>query len=200
MPRIVDEIEPVERAYVRIELAEGIKDQLAVRSVVEEDPEPGSTTRRTTLSEEEFLAALEETIGPANRERVEQFYQALAEELGLEAEFKSAGLTLKVPDPTGSIPGVSVLAFHRNGGIYNTRHLVDQMHRLRVPEQQATDIASAYWNALHQIHINFSTDGAYHMKTSHFVPLMEILNKLDPVAEEVRRVVPQIQHALDEVT
>ena len=53
VPRLIQDVEPVQRAYVRVELAPDVDSRLPVKSVVEAEAESSVGHKRTLLGEEE---------------------------------------------------------------------------------------------------------------------------------------------------
>jgi hypothetical protein len=110
VPKIVQDVEPIQRAYVRIEMPPELEGKLRIKSMVSDEKASVRGYVRNNLNEDDFLTALDDSVGVEIREKVERFYGDLIADLELEPDFKSATLMLKVPDPTGEKPGVSVLA------------------------------------------------------------------------------------------
>lgn len=198
VPRLVKAVEPVQRAYVRIDVADSVKGQIDIQSVVETTPESGAG-RRVTLSEEEFLKSIETASGAACRIAVESFYGEVVELFGLEPEFKAAAVMLKVPDPSEARPGVSVLGIERTGRVYNPEFLPGQLSRWGVEKVRARQIAKDYWSALHAVDARFDPDGIQHIKPSRFVPFMDLVEKLPAIKEEIGKVVAKVREAAEAV-
>jgi hypothetical protein len=198
VPRLIQEVEPIQRAYVRVELDSNLEKQLKVKSVVSDEEHPDKQPVRTNLSEEDFITALDNSVGIAVREKVEQFYRSLADELGLESDFKAAAMMLKVPDPRGEKLGVSVLAIERQGRIYNTTHMINQLERWGISKDTISAISSEFWKALHKIDSRFLQDGIIHMAPRQFLPIKDLVDKFDQIADEVRQVVARIRQAVED--
>jgi len=197
VPRIVHDVQPVERAYVRIELAPELDQKVVVKSAVKEKPKGGGYIR-INLSEDDFLRNLDEAVGADVREKVEDFYERLATDLGLELEFKAAALMLKIPHPSGEKNGVSLLAIERQGRIYNTSHMRRQLLRWGLPEDVAYPIIYDYWKALHSIDNRFLEKGMSHMKSRQFLPIKDLVPKLDQIEKEVLNVVARVRNVIGE--
>lgn len=119
LPLVVKSVEPVQRAYIDIDMAEPLRDELAVESLVE--PETGlGPASRVTLTEEGFLKAVDGSAGGACRIAMQSFCRDLVESFGLEPEFRAAVVMLKLPDPEEDRPGVIVLALEKGGRIYTS--------------------------------------------------------------------------------
>jgi hypothetical protein len=196
VPRIVQDVEPVQRAYVRVDLAEGLEGKLVVTPVVVKDPDD-STSPRVTLDEEDFLLSIERSAGQKCRDEMKLFYSDLIKSFQLEPEFKAAALMLKVPQPDGDRPGASVLGLEKQGRIYNTNHLKGQLRRWNLTPTIVDQITSEYWNALHQIDPRFSSDGISHMAPGQFVPFGGVMTKLSEIKNEVGKVVARISSACE---
>lgn len=194
VPRIVKSVEPVQRAYIHLDIADRLKGQLTVESLVEPEPEPGRRAR-VTLNEEDFLKEVESSAGPKCRNEMQKFYQELVNSFGVEPEFKASAIMLKVPDPEDERPGVSVLALEKAGRIYNTEFLPHQLARWDVPEAAANSIAEKYWKALNALDPRFDASGIVHLASGRFLPFMELSDKLPLIKEEVGKVVGQIRAA-----
>jgi hypothetical protein len=196
IPRIVREVEPIQRAYVKIDVAEGLERQISVQPIVIDKPSEQIKKRRTTLTEEDFLNGLDEHLGQALRKKVEAFYNDLIERYDLEPEFKTAAMMLKVPDPLGEKPGVSVMAFERGGRVYNTGHIVNQLTRAGVSKGRSKEIASRYWSRLNQLDQGFLTDGISHTRSNQFVPISKLAEKFDQLESTIGEVVQIIRDQL----
>ena len=194
VPRVVRNVEPIQRAYVHIDIAERLKGQLDVQSLVEPEAESGHGPR-VTLNEEDLLKSVEKASGSKCRIAMQAFYRDLVESFDLELEFKAAAVMLKVPDPDEERPGVSVLAFEKGGRIYNTRFLPGQLSRWGVDKAVAKSISEKYWTALNAIDAGFDLGGIQHMNVSRFLPFMELADKLPAIKEQVGLVVRQIREA-----
>ena len=197
VPRIVQEVVPTERAYVRVELAEGLSGQLTVKPIVEP---LDLKHRRVNLSEEAFLRDVEKSVGHERREEIKTFYNDLTTSFSLEPEFKAAALMLKVPDPNDEHSGVSVLAIEKQGRIYNTNHMKRQLKRWGVPEEVVDEVASDYWNALHEIDSRFSPEGITHVAPRLFLPFEDLVAKLDAIKAVVGNVVGKIRAEYEKVS
>lgn len=198
VPRIIHDVEPVERAYVRIEVAPELEQKVVIKSAIKEDQPGKSGYTRINLSEDDFLESLEKSIGIGVREKVEDFYRKLTSELGLEPEFKAAALMLKVPDTLGDKNGASLLAIERQGRVYNPSHMRRQLLRWGIPEHVGHPIVYGYWKALHNIDNRFLEKGMSHMGTSQFLPIKDLLPKLDQIEKEIRNVVARIRGVVGE--
>jgi len=194
VPRIIQSIEPVERAYIRIDVAAALQDQLQIQPQVEESPTTRSNLR-VTLSEDDFLRSVEETSGRRCRDEMQTFYRDLVQSFELEPEFKAAAIMLKVPDPNEERPGVSVLALEKGGRIYNTQFLPRQLARWDVNESYANSIAETFWSALHTLDSRFESDGIVHLASGRFLPFMDLIDKLPDIKREVGKVVAKIREA-----
>ena len=164
--------------------------------MVSDEEQPDHRYLRTNLSEEDFFKALDASVGVSVREKAEEFYRSLSTELDLEPDFKAAAMMLKVPDPKGEKPGVSVLAIERQGRIYNTKHMLNQLERWGLSQDTIYAITSEFWKGLHQIDSRFLEGGIIHMAPRQFLPVKDLMDKFDQIADEVRRVVTRIRQAV----
>ncbi|GIW99934.1 MAG: hypothetical protein KatS3mg111_3267 [Pirellulaceae bacterium] len=192
VPRVVRQVEPIQRAYVRVDVAEPLQEQVVVTPVVE-PPQEVERKSRVSLTEEEFLDAVEQAAGRECRQRMFEFYTDLVESFGLEPVFKAAAVMLKVPHPDGEEVGASVLALEKQGRIYNTEHLLRQLKRWKLNEQDVERIVFEYWEALHAIDPRFRREGIVHAALSHFLPFMEITDQLPAIKQCVGRFVANIR-------
>lgn len=196
VPRIVQDVEPVQRAYVRVDLADGLQGQLMVTPVVVSEGDDTKTSR-VNLNEEDFLEAVEQSAGQECRDQIEQFYGDLIDSFKLEPEFKAAAVMLKVPHPDGDGLGVSVLALEKQGRIYNTKHMRHQLKRWGLSPTIIEQITSDYWTALHNIDSRFNPDGIVHLNPRQFLPFSEIVDKLLDIRRRVGKVVAAIRSAYE---
>ena len=198
VPRIVQQVEPVQRAYVRVDFADGLEKQLTVTPVVVPEAVEVKPSRGN-LNEEDFLKAIEESAGRNCRDQIAQFYNDLAQSFHLELEFKAAALMLKVPHPEGDGLGVSVLALEKHGLIYNTKHTRNQLSRWGVPASVSAQITSDYWTSLHHIDSRFHPDGISHLAPRQFLTLAELDAKLPEIKNCVGQIVAAIRSAYENV-
>lgn len=197
VPRIVQEVAPVERAYVRIEASEELRGLLDVESVTE--PQPGAQPSRSTLTEEKLLSQIKDVAGPKVAEQIHHFYEGLIERLELEPDFKSAALMLKIPDPDEQKPGASVLAIHREGRAYNPHFMRPQLQRWGLPADVVASITSRYWERLHSIHAGFLPTGtSSKLKSTQFVSFNELREKLGAIEEQIAAVVAEVRERASE--
>jgi hypothetical protein len=192
VPRIVQDVETVQRAYVRVDLADGLQGKIEVTPVSVSDDEDGKRPR-VSLNEEDFLEAIEQTAGRKCRDQTKQFYSDLIDSFKLEPEFKAAAVMLKVPHPDGDGLGASVLALEKQGRIYNTKHMRNQLKRWGLGTTVVEQIASDYWTALHNIDARFNPDGIVHLAPRQFLPFVEIIDKLPEIKDRVGKVVAAIR-------
>lgn len=197
VPRIVQNVEPVERAYIRIEVASQLESQLVIRPVVESESveRPGS---RVTLTEGDLLASVEQSAGQHCRDQMQAFYGDLVKSFELEPEFKAAAVMLKVPDTVEGRPGVSVLAMEREGRVYNPKFLSGQLARWGVDRGDAKKVAADYWQTLHGIDARFDPAGIEHKASSRFIPFMDLVAKLPEIKEAVGKVVATIRQKAED--
>lgn len=197
VPRIVQDIEPVQRAYVRVEVAEALQDQVKVTPVVTSDPEETKHSR-VSMSEEDFLLAVRQSGGNECADLMQQFYSDLIREFSLEPDFKAAAVMLKVPHPDGDGLGASILALEKQGRVYNTQHIRSQLTRWGLNQETVERIASEYWSALHSVDSRFRTDGIWHLSPGQFVPFVEIADRLPDIKNRIGQAVSAIQTAYEE--
>lgn len=198
VPRIVQNIVPVQRAYVRVDLAEELVGKVKVSPVVVSES-IDSKARRANLNEEDFLYAIEQSAGSACRYQIKQFYDDLIDSFNLEPEYKAAALMLKVPNPDGDKPGASVIALEKQGRVYNTGHLKNQLRRWGFEQKVIDKITSNYWNSLHHIDQRFNAGGISHVALSQFLPFNEIINKLNDIKIDIGKVVAEILSGYEKI-
>ena len=197
VPRVVKSVEPVQRGYIHLDIADRLKGQLAVESAMELEPESGRGAR-VTLDEEEFLSSVESSAGIKCRIAIQEFYRDLIAAFGLEPEFKAAAVMLKVPDPEGERPGVSVLALEKAGRIYNTEFLPRQLSRWGVEKSVARSVAAEYWAELHALDSRFDLAGMNHLKSGQFLPFLDLVPKLSAIKEATGKVVTGIRQKAED--
>jgi hypothetical protein len=180
-------------AHVRVELDAALADRVRVTSVVNDEPrDPAAPRKRTTLSEEDLYDELARSIGLESAERVRQFVDDLSN-VGIEPVFKGAALMLKVPDPNGEAQGASLLAIERSGRIYNPNHGSNQVRKWGWDEAAIARTIGAYWHRLHELDPRFSVTGISHVRIREFLPLQEMVDKLDAIGEAIKDAVGRIE-------
>lgn len=197
VPRIVQDIEPVQRAYVRVEVAESLQNQVKVTPVVSSDTDEIKHSR-VSLNEEDFLLAVRQSGGRECADLMQQFYSDLVTEFSLEPEFKASAVMLKVPHPDGDGLGASILALEKQGRVYNTRHMRNQLKRWGLNQKTVESIVYDYWSELHSVDSRFRTDGIGHLSPGQFVPFMEIVDRLPDIKHRIGQAVSAIQSAYEE--
>lgn len=197
LPELIQEVQPVQRAYVRIELDETLAGQARIASVVEEDDIIAQTGKRITLSEDSLYEALEKTVGKKNTDRVREFIEELGK-IGIESEFKAAAVMLKARDPNGESLGASLLAIEKEGRVYNPDHGWRQALRWGWNEAAVDRTIDAYWRRLNTIDSRFSVTGISHLRPQSFLPLTEMLEKLDSIRDAVKEAVADIERQIEE--
>lgn len=98
IPEIVNEVQPVERAYVRVELDEQLAGNVNVKSVAKETTQKFQTKRRPSLTEDELFRSLKQELTKEEWSKVEEFFNEV-EQLGIHLDFKSSSVMLKITDP-----------------------------------------------------------------------------------------------------
>ena len=156
LPELVQEVEPVQRAYVRIELDEALAGQARIASVVETHDSGHPVPKRITLTEEELYDGLVKAVGQGDTDCVRRFIAEVCE-LGIESDFKSAAVMLKLPDPGGESREASLLAIERSGRVYNPDHGKRQALRWGWSEAAVDRTIGAYWRKLNALDSRFST-------------------------------------------
>ena len=196
VPRIIQEVEPIERAYVRVDFATGLEKQLKVIPIIEPTLD-GRAKKREMLSEDEFFSDLETIIGPELRKKTESFYNDLINNIGLEPDFKSAAVMLKIPDPNDEKPSASVIAIEKRGRILNTRYLRGQLEKWGLPYEHVNTMCREYWGELHSIENGFLVDGMKHVAPHHFIPLSVVADKFDLIKNAIEKVVRRIRDEMN---
>ncbi|NLI32202.1 MAG: hypothetical protein GX422_05380 [Deltaproteobacteria bacterium] len=163
LPELVQEVEPVQRAYVRIELDEALAGQARIASVVETHDSGHPVPKRITLTEEELYDGLVKAVGQGDTDCVRRFIAEVCE-LGIESDFKSAAVMLKLPDPGGESREASLLAIERSGRVYNPDHGKRQALRWGWSEAAVDRTIGAYWRKLNALDSRFSISGMSHQR------------------------------------
>lgn len=198
LPELVQDVEPVQRAYVRIELDEALAGQARITSVIKEDRNDvtKATKKRITMSEDDLYDALAKAVGQKNTDRVRRFIDEVGES-GIEPDFKSTAVMLKVPDPNGETFGASLLAIVKSGKIFNPDHGRRQVLNTWGWSEAAMDrTIGTYWRRLHAIDNRFSVNGISHLNPRAFLPLKEVIEKLDAIRDAAIEAVTDIQREL----
>lgn len=197
VPRIVSNIEPVERAYVRVDLAPGLEEKLIVtpvRVVGPTDPAPS----RTNLSSDEFFRSVEAEVGLDFRKQIEATINDLVETFGLETDFKSASVMLKLPDSSGEAPGASLIAFEKNGRVYNAAHMAGRLGKWEsLTPELGLALSAEYWKELHEIEPLFSESGMSHMAPKAFISFSKLQSKWPAIRDCIGRAVAKIQEHVE---
>ena len=199
LPELVQDVEPVQRAYVRVELDSDLAGTCRVRSVLPntDDMNTSSGRKRITLTQEAFYESLATACSRQEVDRVRFFVDRMVQN-GVEPDFKSASLMLKAPDPSGEADGASLLAIEQQGSIFNPRHAPRVMKRKwGWPEQQVEPIVQSYWHRLHEINPGFSSDGVSHLNRNAFLPLSPVIPKLDEIGDAILEVLRRIEAEAD---
>jgi len=197
VPRIVQDVEPIERAYVRIDVSEALKKKVEVSSVVRPDTNKKRNVR-VTLKEEDFLLSVQETAGRKCADQMKQFYDELINDFGLEPEFKVSSVMLKLPNPDGDSAGASILGLEKKGRAFNIMYLKEQLVSWGLDKEISRKITKEYWSGLNKIDSRFNADGIRHMNTNEFVPFQELTGKLPEIKTQIGKVVATIQSAYEE--
>lgn len=195
LPELVQEVEPVQRAYVRIELDETLAAHARITSMMDVSQDPTTTKpprKRNTLSEDDLYDSLVQSVGPNEADRVRRFIDEVGES-GIEPDFKSAAVMLKVPDPNGEGVGASLLAIEKAGWVYNPRHGWRQVQGWGWSDAAVDRTIGAYWRRLYELENRFSVSGMAHTRRARFLPLREVITKLDAIAEAMKKAVAAIQ-------
>jgi hypothetical protein len=194
VPRIVSNVEPVQRAYVEVVVTGDLSGKAIVTSKAAPEPRPV----RANLNEEEFLRSVEAAVGEKTCQQIKEAYNDLVDSFGLEPDFKAAALMLKIPDPEGERPGASVLGFQKSGTIYNTRHLAGQLRRWEcMGDDTVQKIVREYWTALNQIDARLPADGLSHLAPRQFVPFSELEYKWPAVKDAIGSVTTRVRAGFD---
>lgn len=196
VPRIVQEVEPVQRAYVRVEVSDVLKEQIKVTPVITLDSKEKKYCR-VSLNEEDFFVAVQESAGCECADLMRQFYNEIVTEFSLEPEFKAAAVMLKVPHPDGDGLGASIMALEKQGRLYNSRHMLHQIKGWGLNQELAARITADYWAALNAIDPRFRVDGAVHLSHNHFIPFVEIADKLPEIKKCIGDTVSFMRTAYD---
>jgi hypothetical protein len=196
VPRILQEVEPVQRAYVRVDIADKLKGSIEIASIAVSDEESGNR-RRTTFNEEDFFDYVEQMAGEECRDGIKRFRAELIRSFKLQEEFKSAAVMLKVPHPDGEGLGASVLAIERRGRIYNPKFMSGQLKRWGIDHSVVERIVLDYWKSLHDIDPGFELDGIIHVSPQKFLPFMELVERLPEIQACIGKAVREVRSAYE---
>lgn len=196
VPRVVSNIEPLQRAYVRIDVAPELAGKvIAVPVDVQETTSSRSAGPvRVNLDEDALLRSVEVAVGPEVRKQFEAAYNDLIESFGLEADFRAAALMLKAPDPEGEMTGASVIAFEKKGRVYNPNLMPGRLKRWgSIPPEECQKLVRDYWTELHEIDSRFPSEGASHVSPRQFIPFIDLVPKWERIKNAVGGVVSKIR-------
>lgn len=197
VPRVVNNVEPVQRAYVRVELADELQKKLVV-TPVEVEVEEATGPLRINLNEEEFLRSVECSVGAEIRHKFQDAYNELIESFGLEPDWKAASLVLKIPDPNGEKPAAGLFVFEVHGRVYNPIFMKGRMERWGLlSEEEVERITSTYWAMLNTIDSRFSPKGILHVAPGKFIPFSDLLSKWPAIKDAIGKAVGAVQDAIE---
>jgi hypothetical protein len=195
VPRIVSNVEPVQRAYVRVDIADNLAGKVVVTPVLVE-PKLENRTVRVNLDEDALLRSVEASVGSDIRKQFEAAYNELIDSFGLEPDFRSAALMLKIPDPEGEKNGASVIAFEKHGRVYNTEFLPGRLRKWgSIAPEICQKIAKDYWATLHKIDSRFPLNGISHMSPKRFIPFGDLLDKWPSIKNAIGEVAARVRTA-----
>lgn len=193
IPRIVNSIEPVQRAYVRVDVSDDLKGRVKVTPVITDVDNVASSARRVTLNEDDFFQAVDSAAGKSTANLMRNFYSEIIEDLSLEPDFKAAAIMLKIPHPDGNGLGASVMALEKQGRIYNSDFLKGQLLRWGLPESMVEEISQNYWGELNKIDSRFRVDGIGHLAPRQFLPFADLIPTLGEIKNQIRKVVELVR-------
>jgi hypothetical protein len=181
MPHIVQEVQPIERTFVRIEATPGLADQIRLSAVAQSEPAE-QTRRRGTLTADEFWQDLESSIGSDDAKQARDFVTDLESKLGFEAHYKASGnLIIKVPAPGDSSTGANVLGIIKDGTAYNPQGRISTPSKWGIPKDRWHAAFDRYNERMHQIDSGFPVDGIHHWGSTKFLPLSTVLSHRDEI-------------------
>lgn len=179
LPELIQHVEPVERAHVRVDVAEGLKGGVSVTSVVRSESQAKRSSTRRRLGEEEFYEKLAESVSDETADKVRDFVDNCVNS-GLTTWSATTGLLVKMPDPLEESGTVPLLGIHKDGLLRNPRGLRPQLEKKWGWEGAVADeMVAEYWGRLNQIDARFPLKGLLPRQQQHFVPLTELSGRLD---------------------
>ena len=201
VPRALQSVEPVERAHVRVDVAEELREAVRV-TAVRSAPFRSAGGRAKKLGESEFWEEVGTDLGADDAEVARGFLTDLADRLDLELHYPGQSVVLKMPVPADDRGSVSVLVLHKTGGLNNDGHfrgtLQDRGRRL--PEEVADRIARDFWQALHEVEPQFSPDGGFSQtQPGKFVPFPKLKDRLPAASRCVEKAVADAREAFAEM-
>ncbi len=196
VPRVRQHIEPVERASVRIDLAEELEGKIKVSPSVASPESTKSTKSRVTMTEEDFLNSVTANAGKGTSEQIHAFYQDLLGSFDLYPDFKSSSLMIKVQPPSDEFNGVSILGFEKRGAIYNTVFF-NMFEFWGIPKEVVAKLASDYWGKLNAIDDRFPLTGKD--PNSELIPFdVQIVDKLQEIKDCSGDALTSVHKALEQ--
>jgi hypothetical protein len=199
VPRIVREVEPIQRAYVKIDVAEELDKKITVQPIIKEEPTGKEKVRKATLTEEDFLSSLDAHVGNKLRKKVEAFYNDLIEKYDLEPMFGKAALMLKISDPLGERAGISIFAIERSGKVYNSIQLEYGLRKAGVEKYEVESICNEFWQELHQVDTGFSLNGIDQKYQGRMIPLQRVEGDLKLIDSAIGKAVANVRKALNQI-
>ena len=197
LPTVVREVVPVERAYIQIDVADGVRDQVTVRAKAKTVDSRPPRVRPPTMTEDEFWATFKAATSTDTTDRFRRFVDGLtkSDANALESDYRQRTLMIKVPDPDEAKGGASVFAITCDGRAYNTSHGERQAVRWGLPADWVQKIIRDYYARLHDICPGFRVEGVVHTTPSHFISVTDFQDRLDDVAVEIERVADELRAA-----
>lgn len=197
VPKIIQEIEPVQRAYVRIDLAESLNEKIVVTPQAEATQESPDRKRRPSLTEEDFWEKVGEQTSVAVRNEIRSVCDDFVDSLGLVPDFKSDSLLLKASIRDGEDAVIALLGIRSNGGFFNPRTMSPSLANCGFDPETVGRLVSEYWTALNRIDSRFQRDGVRVLDPKKFIPFNELKNKASQLKLEISNAAARIQAAAD---
>lgn len=183
MPRLLQHVEPVQRAYVRIELSEALQSTVRVTSNFEPDLDVPSQTA-TTLTADEFERTLVAAVGAQVAQKTLGFFREVAASFGLELEYTSANLLLLLPETVGAGDATDVLLkLHKSGTIGLFRNFRPEIFAMFRGLSGTT--REVFHQRLHEIDARFPRMGTDEFRRKVAVPVNDIIDRFAEIKDTV---------------
>jgi hypothetical protein len=154
VPKRIQEVQALERAFIRIDVAPALQDKIVVTSTAERE-------RKVGPNEQDFTRALRDARGAQYADAVQGLWSDLVRDADLRVNLRPSTLVLKLDHPVDDEKGaLSVFAIRNTGRLYNPDRLRRQCVKLwGLPEPTANLLCRTYWKELDMSDSGFNQDG-----------------------------------------
>lgn len=186
VPQLVANSQEIVRAVVRVHTTG--EAQVSVE-LEDEAKQTKSQRRQRTLSENEFF---EEIRDPATKELFGRLLSA-SQELGAIAVWRSASVSVRLPDPAGSKQNLTLFVMTTRGELY-TGWLPEQLSKLSLP----TDVGREYVQAVADLFPDVQVPANEPENLSRNLTAKEVADRFDDFIEVVADFIERVKTASQE--